>query len=77
MARYVVVEFTDNADAEEFIQRTNDLNANARKARIPFSRRIVGVFVKPGLICMCSDWAKASDKNWHAVEVLKGEKFGW
>lgn len=79
MARYVVIEFPDNEDAEEFIRRTNDLNEDARKEKLSFRRRIVGVFVKPGKTCECLDRNKANygDKNWPHATIARGEKFGW
>lgn len=78
MARYVVVEFAENADAEEFIKRTNELNADSRKEGLSFQRRIVAVFVKPGRTCGCSGWEKGNSgaKNW-PFGVSLGAKFGW
>ena len=79
MARYIVVEFYDNDDANEFVQRLEEENAENRNMRLSFRRRVVGIFVKPGKTCECPDWNRANygDKNWHAASVARGEKFGW
>lgn len=78
MARYVVIEFDENEDAEEFVKATNELNAHARDERLSFRRRVVGVFVKPGKTCTCWDgkWINSGDKNRDAG-IARGEKFGW
>lgn len=78
MGRYVVVEFVDNADADAFVQRLNEENVQNRNMRKLFSRRVVGIFVKPGRTCDCSDWGRANygDKNW-PVGIARGAKFGW
>lgn len=79
MARYIVVEFVDNADAEEFVQRINQENAEFRSMRVAFRRRVVGIFVKPGKTCECSDRHRANygDKNWQQASIARGAKFGW
>lgn len=79
MARYVVVEFNDNQDAERFIQTLNENNADERKNRRPFSRRVVGVFIKPGKTCGCTDAHRSNygDKNFGFANIARGEKFGW
>lgn len=78
MARYVVVEFDDNAAAEEFIQQVAEGNQKARKMNLPWTKRIAGVFVKPGRTCTC--WNKErinyGDKN-EQHGIARGEKFGW
>lgn len=79
MARYVVLEFTDNDDAEEFIEKVNTENEFFRKERLSFRRRVVGIFVKPGKTCGCPDASRANygDKNWQPATINRGEKFGW
>jgi len=72
MARYVVIEFARNADAEAFIDEIN------RDTEIGLLRRVAGVFVKPTKYCQCPDWQRINygDKNEkHGVE--RGAKFGW
>lgn len=78
MARYVVLEFPDNYDAEEFVRQTNELNASLREDRLSFQRRVVGIFVKPGKTCSCWDakWINYGDKN-REEGIQRGEKFGW
>lgn len=79
MARYVVVEFDDNGVADEFVQLIADRNKQSRKQGEPLGGRIVGVFVKPGKTCECSDRNRANygDKNWKHAAIARGEKFGW
>lgn len=84
MARYVVVEFIDNADAEEFIQREAERNEQTRKILpgTPFKRRVVGVFVKPASICVCWDWQKANYRGPDPLKnknrgIAEGLTFGW
>lgn len=72
MARYIVVEFADNGDAEAFI------SAVAGDSKVDGKRRVVGVFVKPIKLCGCADWRHINygDKN-REHEVVRGERFGW
>ena len=82
MARYIVVEFQDNVDAAKFIKETWGQNQIDRSARRPFRRRIVGVFVPPGIRCKCGDWNLANIRNPDKVGnkgagITRGEKFGW
>lgn len=82
MARYVVVEFIENADAEEFIQRINEENADFRSQRLSMRRRIAGVFVKPASICVCWDWQKANYRGPDPLKnknrgIAEGLTFGW
>lgn len=82
MARYVVVEFADNADAEAFISEVDEMNKIRRDDRMPFVRRIAAVFVKPGSICQCWDWNVANYRNPDQMKhqgrgIAEGEKFGW
>lgn len=78
MARYVVVEFADNAQAEDFIQRLRQDNEADRRERRPFTTRVAGVFVKPGKTCMCWDRNAINygDKN-RKGGIARGERFGW
>jgi hypothetical protein len=80
MARYVVVEFSRNEDAEAFVDQINQLNKAQRKDGLLsyFPRRIVGVFVKPGKTCECSGREKGNYgvKNW-PFGIALGGKFGW
>lgn len=78
MARYIVVEFTDNADAEAFVERINWNNQENRKLGESFTRRIVGIFVKPGRTCECSGRHKGNfgAKDW-PFGIARGAKFGW
>lgn len=78
MARYVVVEFAENEDAEDFIRQLNEECSLRRKERLAHIKRVVGVFVPPRKLCECPDWQSTNygDKNAkHGVE--RGAKFGW
>lgn len=78
MARYVVLEFDDNADAEAFVDSVRANCAAERKQGLSFSKRVVGIFVKPGRTCICWDgkWTNYGDKN-RQHGIARGEKFGW
>lgn len=64
MARLVVVEFDDNAQADVFIAKLNKA-ANPRY-------RVVGLFAKPVKWCECPR-PTGYDKN----EVVMGGSYGW
>lgn len=78
MARYVLVEFSRNEDAEAFVKSVNQANKDYRTDRVPFVRRVVGIFVKPGKTCECGDAARINygDKN-QKQGIERGGKFGW
>lgn len=79
MARYVVVEFPDNKEADWFVEQVNQECAKRRKEGNPLLSRIAGVFVKPGRTCVCSDRASANygDKQNFNADIQRGAKFGW
>ena len=79
MARYVVLEFVDNAEADYFVTKVMQECAVRRKEGNLFKRRIAGIFVKPGRTCECTDRHRANhgDKNNHGASIARGEKFGW
>lgn len=72
MARYVVIEFAKNADADDFIERIH------QQTQEGILMRIAGVFVKPSKYCQCPDWERINygDKN-EKHGVGYGSKFGW
>lgn len=77
MARYIVVEFDRNEDAERFLKVMKKTTK-----KYDWMVRVVGVFVKPGRTCECPD---AMYSNYRDPKKLKhqgrgiqmGEKFGW
>lgn len=76
MARYVVIEVSDNQVAENLVETIN----KQTKQGSPF--RVVGLFVKPIRTCQCSNARYANyreDKAKHGWSggVERGEKFGW
>jgi hypothetical protein len=60
MARYVLVEFDNNGDAEGFVTTITDPSNTGFV-------RIVGVYMKPTQFCKCSN---PGDKS------LRGQKYG-
>ena len=82
MVRYVVLEFEDNDAATAYIGAVAEENRKQREEKLPFSRRVVGVFVKPGRRCECGDWDRANyrgpaPKKGLPSGVVRGAKFGW
>lgn len=79
MARYVVVEFDSNEEADAFVQQAFSDNKVARKTKQPLIMRVVGVFVKPVSTCVCFGWERGNvgAKNWAHSDIALGEKFGW
>jgi hypothetical protein len=79
VARYIVVEVEDNANAQIVIDEWNVMCKEAIKQGDLM--RIVGIFVRPGQVCICQDRQTVNyrdptkDKN--AAGVTRGEKFGW
>jgi hypothetical protein len=79
VARYIVVEVEDNGAAQEFIDALMEKTPDAIRAGKLM--RVVGIFVRPGKVCVCHDRQEVNyrdptkDKN--AAGVARGEKFGW
>lgn len=76
MARYIVLEVSDNKVAETLLEAFN------QKTKHGWPARVVGLFVKPGRTCVCVNWHTANyreDKARHSWSggVERGEKFGW
>lgn len=66
MARYVLVEFDDDATANEFIKRMH--RASKTKAF-----RLKGVFKKPTVFCTCGPIASTQ----YTTALVRGPKTGW
>lgn len=79
MARYVVVEFVDNDEAQRFVDKVDARGDSYCVDGLLPPTRVVGIFVKPGKTCECTDGYRANygDKNWNAAEIERGGKFGW
>lgn len=67
MPRYVLIEFDNNAQAEQFIAKTHA----GTKAGKPY--RVLGLFAKPRNYCQCGP---LTDRV-QAREVQRGSKYGW
>lgn len=67
MPRYVLVEFDNNAQAEQFVTKTH-AGTTAGK---PY--RVVGLFAKPRNFCECGPL----NERLQAAEVARGSKYGW
>lgn len=65
MARYVVMEFDDNAQAEAFVAKIN--SDPTRKFRVRW------LFAQPRKFCECPAGATSRDGK----AIVKGEKLGW
>lgn len=61
MARYLLVEFDDNAEAEAFAAMTNEQEEGT-------TMRTIGMFGKPTIFCECED---------KRIEPVMGQKYGW
>lgn len=72
MARYLVIEFRNNEDADKLAEKVLE------SSRMGKPMRVVGLFAKPGKPCMCPDWQRVNygDKN-QPVGIARGERFGW
>ena len=77
MARYIVLDFDRNEDAEAFVA---ELTSGAEMGERTWNKvsRVVGIFVKPGRTCNCSDAKRINygDKN-EKWGINRGLKFGW
>lgn len=76
MARYLVLEFKDNDQAQHFMDK---ILSESRGGAL---YRVVGLFVRPGRTCKCWDWNKKNyqdpSKMKHSGSgIQRGEKFGW
>lgn len=66
MARYVLLEFADNAEANAFVLKQMD------KTIAGAARRIVGYFAKPEKFCQCP----IPDTKL-TTETVLGARYGW
>lgn len=76
MARYIVIEVSDNKVAESLLERVNQQTKRGALFRV------VGVFVKPGRTCSCvnryhANYREDGAKHGWSGGVERGEKFGW
>lgn len=67
MARYVLVEFESNSDAERFVARTMEKELKGAKYKI------VGFFAKPRKYCQCP----TPPEHERAQQTRRGSKYGW
>jgi len=66
LARYVLVEFSDDSTANAFCKRISEATANGQKFRL------AGLFAKPQKWCECTP-SFGYQKN----QVVMGGKYGW
>lgn len=76
MARYVVIEVSDNQVADQLVEKIS------KQTKQGSPLRVVGIFVKPGRTCHCANSRYANyreDREKHGFSggVERGEKFGW
>lgn len=67
MARYVLVAFDDNEDAEQFL-----LNFEASSENYGYKGTIRSVYAKPTIYCDCSVQGKRGEGGF-----TRGKKYGW
>jgi hypothetical protein len=65
MGRLVLIDFDDNAMAERFLAEHENMKLVMNKDELPYN--IVGIFIKPGMLCECQS---KTDKS------FRGAKFG-
>ena len=69
MARYLVIEFTDNKEAEAFKEKVDKLTQERR------TLRVVGMFALPRIYaCQCNLTSPGKYKH---PKPERGERFGW
>jgi hypothetical protein len=78
MARYLVIEFEDNASAEKLMAKIDDARAQGALYRV------VGLFVKPRNYCECPSGPAETGGMNHRKDSAKarggiayGRKYGW
>lgn len=64
MALYVLLEFANDSDANEFIESHEELNLD------PVEARVVATFKKPTKFCQCGEQR-------FGVLAQRGKKYGW
>lgn len=67
MPRYVLVEFESNEQAERFVAKTLEREAQGAKYKV------IGFFAKPRNFCKCGP---ISDSQ-YSKECSRGTKYGW
>jgi hypothetical protein len=69
-ARYLLIEFDDEATA---LKLKAQLDERTRAGR---SLRVVGLFAKPTNTCTCDPALKVTNRS-HDSSLKRGKKFGW
>jgi hypothetical protein len=67
--RYLVIEFDDDQDADKLRAQIDEATKKGR------SYRAVGLFARPGKVCICSNIA--AERGRSRDNVIRGAKFGW
>lgn len=67
-ARYLLIEFDDEASSSRLREQ---IDAATRKGR---KYRVVGVFARPTTFCRCGTWTTERAAN---STLKRGAKFGW
>ena len=66
MARYVLVEFQDDATAAAFCEKITQSTKQGKKFRL------AGIFAKPKVFCTCTP-----SFGYHKNQIAMGSKYGW
>lgn len=68
MARYIVLEYIDNEEAEEAVRQQNKATKNGDRTRV------IGMFAPPKIFaCKCD----RVDGKYRRAKAERGDKFGW
>lgn len=67
--RYLIIEFDDEQDAEKLRAQVDAATQKGRKYRT------VGLFARPGKVCICSNIA--AERGRSRDMVARGGRFGW
>lgn len=72
MAKYVLLAFDSDAEADEFAQRfTDDVEERSQAIRVKPYAMVRGVWKKPTKFCDCTS-GNIKQRGW-----TRGKKFGW
>ena len=69
-ARYLIIEFDDEASANALRARIDNATRNGKKFRV------VGLFAKATNYCKCDPKTQVTTKT-HTAPLKRGKKFGW
>lgn len=69
-ARYILIEFDDEASASRLREQINRATESGKQFRV------VGLFAKPSNYCQCDPRKHVTDRN-NRSTLRRGKKYGW